>query len=183
MTDQPEERGPNGIPYVDPDRTDIGKWESGVYHVRLGRQDGELLNLNFKQEQFHALLSGIIHTLEQSDDEITVAAVGEQVKTYDGDVAYTVRVGDVPGFPDTVVKDLQRADGRGVDRIHMAHWYHHDAEQSVVVIRALDDNAMKWLYDWLEDTKEHYKKEYVDAGGEYDAARELADAVYEAVQE
>ena len=57
-----------------------------------------------------------------------------------------------------------------------------ESGESVVVIKALDDNAMKWLYDWLEETRQYYRTEYVDASGEHDAAKELATAVYDAMR-
>lgn len=182
--DSTADRGPNGFPYVDPDRTEIGKWESGDYRMRITRDDGELMNLNFKPSQFRALVHGILHTLERDGDEMATTAMGSKVKEYsDGEVAYTLRVNDVAGFPGTIVTDLTRADAAEAERVYAAHWYNTDIDESVVVIQALDDNAMKWLYDWLEDTKQYYKEEYVDAGGEWEAARDLATAVYDGMKQ
>lgn len=90
---------------------------------------------------------------------------------------------DVPGFPGTIVTDLTRADADEAERVYAAHWYNHNAESSVVVIQALDDNSMKWLYDWLEETRQCYGQEYIDSSGEYKTARELADAVYNVMSE
>lgn len=97
------------------------------------------------------------------------------------DPAYCIRVDDVRGFPGTIVKDLTRADAEEAERLHVAHWWNDEKRESAVVIKAIDDNAMKWLYDWLEDTRQYYKEEYVDASGEHDAARDLANGVYEAM--
>jgi len=174
------ERGPNGIPYLDTERSEIGHWESGDYRIRLGRSDGDVLNANLTQKQMRAFVNAALHTLSEDDsDEIATVTSGSKVEEYDGEAAYVVRVNDVSGFPGTIVSDLERADDNRVERVSMSHWYHHEEEESVVVIQALDDNSMKWLYDWLEDTRQYYKEEYVDATGEHDAARELADAVYE----
>jgi hypothetical protein len=176
MTD----RGPNGIPYLDPDRSEFGQWESGDYRIRLGRSDGESLNINLRPKHFRALVTAALHHASESDgDEFATVASGSQVEQYDGQPSYVVRVNDVSGFPGTIISDLKRADGSEQERVTASHWYHHHKDESVVLIQALDDNAMKWLYDWLEDTRQYYREEYVDASGEHDAARELADAVYE----
>jgi len=100
----------------------------------------------------------------------------------DPDLQYCVRVDDVSGFPDTIVNDLTRADATAAERLHVSSWWDDESGESVVVIKALDDNAMKWLYDWLEETRQYYRTEYVDASGEHDAAKELATAVYDAMR-
>jgi len=92
MADNTGDRGPNGIPYVEPDRTDIGKWESGDYRLRLGRCDGEVLNLNFKPKHFHALLSGILYAIGESGDGTDSTPIDKKVETYNDEVVYTVRV-------------------------------------------------------------------------------------------
>jgi hypothetical protein len=183
MSDDEPDRGPNGFPYIDADRTDFGKWESGEYRLRVGREDGEVLNTNLRPKEYRAFVHALLHTLERDGDEIATVAAGPKVEQVTGDVAYTLRVNDVAGFPGTIVNDLQRVDEPEAERVYAAHWYNHEAETSVVVIEALDDNAMKWFYDWLEDSKQYYKEEYVDAGGEYKAAEELATAVYDVMSE
>lgn len=176
------ERGPNGIPYIDPERSEVGHWNSGEYRIRVGREDGDVLNANLRPKHMRALMAALLRTVEESDgDEIANVASGQKVEEYDGEAAYTLRVNDVRGIPGTIVNDLKRADAPEAERVNLSHWYHHQKEESVVVIQALDDAAMKWLYDWLEDSCDHYQTEYVNAEGEYRAARDLADAVYEAM--
>ena len=79
------------------------------------------------------------------------------------------------GFPDTVANDLDRADFKHADDIEIIY----TEESQTVEISATHSVAAKNLYDWLEETAQYYKKNYVDASGEYDAARQLAEAVYE----
>jgi hypothetical protein len=79
------------------------------------------------------------------------------------------------GFPDTIVNDLDRADFKHADDIEIIY----TEESQTVEISAAHSVAAKNLYDWLEETAEYYKENYVDASGEYDTARQLAEAVYE----
>lgn len=103
---------------------------------------------------------------------------------YDEDgVAYVVRIDDVSGFPGTIVTDLTREDHRQAERLEVSNWVHQETGETVVVVKALDDSAMKWLYDWLEDTRHYYQENYIDASGEHDAARDMAHAVYEVMQQ
>jgi len=79
------------------------------------------------------------------------------------------------GFPDTIVNDLDRADFKHADDIEIIY----TEESQTVEISATHSVAAKNLYDWLEETAQYYKENYMDASGEYDAARQLAEAVYE----
>jgi len=83
-------------------------------------------------------------------------------------------IGDPAGFPDTIAKDLRRADADAADRVSIE--YIEDEHR--VVIEAEDHNAAKWLYDWLEETREYYQENYVDASGEHNAAEQMADRIY-----
>jgi len=79
------------------------------------------------------------------------------------------------GFPDTIVNDLDRADFKHADDCKIIY----TEKSQTVEISAVHNVAAKELYDWLEETTQYYKESYVDATGEYDAARQLAEAVYE----
>jgi len=80
---------------------------------------------------------------------------------------------DPRGFPDTLADDLDRAEFDRAGDCDIT--YTEDA--GTVRVAAADSVAAKQLYDWLEETRQYYKREYVSAG-EHDAARQLADAVY-----
>jgi len=67
MTDNAE-RGPNGFPYADMDASRVTAWESGQFHLRIRRYDGEMLRTNFRAEQFEALRDAIDDTLERAAD-------------------------------------------------------------------------------------------------------------------
>jgi len=86
-----------------------------------------------------------------------------------------VDVADVRGYPDTIAADLDRADAGAADRCDPDV----DTERRRVRVTAADAAAARWLYEWLEESVEYYREEFVDAGGEHDAARTLATAVYE----
>ena len=81
---------------------------------------------------------------------------------------------DYSGFPDTIANDLSRESGEHSEHCQI----NYDEGRDVVTVWFGSDAAGQWLYDWLEETAQYYKEEYVDASGEYDAAREIADAVY-----
>lgn len=83
-------------------------------------------------------------------------------------------IGDPTGFPDSIANDLERVDAETAERVSIE--YIEDSQK--VVIEAEDHNAAKWLYDWLEETRQYYRENYVDASGEHDAARQMADRVY-----
>ena len=83
-------------------------------------------------------------------------------------------IGDPAGFPDSIVNDLKRADADAADRVSIE--YIEDKDR--VVIEAEDHNAAKWLYDWLEETRQYYRENYVDASGEHNAAEQMGDRVY-----
>ena len=95
------------------------------------------------------------------------------------DLAYVFRVDNPGGFPDTVIQDLQRAENDHADKLRVSYWYNEDTDEQSVLIESMSDSALKWLYDWLENTATYYRTEYVDAQSEYRAAKDLADAVYE----
>lgn len=78
------------------------------------------------------------------------------------------------GFPDTIANDLERAEFKHAEDCDIVY----TEESDVVEISAVHSVAAKNLYDWLEETAQYYKENYVDASGEHDAARQLAKAVY-----
>lgn len=88
---------------------------------------------------------------------------------------YRIWIDNPRGFPDTIQKDLQREDAEEAKRTNIA------AEDNAVLVEAEDGAAAKWLYDWLEDSVQYYRENYDAATGEIDAARQLADRVYEEV--
>jgi hypothetical protein len=90
---------------------------------------------------------------------------------------FRIELSDVRGFPDSIANDLDHADGKHADAVAIEY----DEERQKTVVQANHDNAAKWLYDWLEDTAQYYRENYVDASGDHDAARDLADVVYEEV--
>jgi hypothetical protein len=86
-----------------------------------------------------------------------------------------ITIDEPQGFPDTIANDLERAEFKKAAECEII--YTEDTQ--TVEVSAFDSVAAKQLYDWLEETAQYYKENYVDASGEYDAARQLADAVYE----
>jgi len=97
------------------------------------------------------------------------------------DPAYELEIAAVGGYPDTLVTDLSRATAPKADRVELRWRLDEDTGRNQVTIRAADDNAAKWLYDWFEDSETHYRTEYVDASMEHKAAAELASAWYDEV--
>jgi len=83
------------------------------------------------------------------------------------------------GYPDTIARDLERADFEHAGDCDITYTEATDT----VAITAANSVAAKALYDWLEDSKTHYRTEYVDATMEYRAAQQLARVVYEAVKD
>ena len=71
-------RGPNGFPYLDSDRTQIGQWENGEFRMRVAREDGELMNLNLRPEQFDALVEAVRDIEDRSVDTGTVQGGGPE---------------------------------------------------------------------------------------------------------
>ena len=66
------ERGPNGFPYLDPERTQVGRWENGEFHLKVAREDGEMVCVNLTEDQFAALEQSVDHasaTEKESDGE------------------------------------------------------------------------------------------------------------------
>ena len=88
---------------------------------------------------------------------------------------YTIIIEDPKGFPETISNDLKRVQNDHADECRIE--YNEDADTVTITIGS--SNAGKWLYDWLEETREYYQREYVDASMEHDAARQMADVVYE----
>lgn len=84
-------------------------------------------------------------------------------------------IDDPRGFPDTIANDLERAEFKHAEDCDIIY----TEESDTVEISAVHSVAAKNLYDWLEETAQYYKENYVDASGEHDAARQLAKAVYE----
>lgn len=66
-TEDDIERGPNGFPYVDTSRSTLGQWSSGEFHFKLAREDGELLSVNLKRDQFETLKMLVEEIDERSD--------------------------------------------------------------------------------------------------------------------
>jgi len=54
-----QEKGPNGFPYADNDRTRVSRWENGDYHIKLVRNDGERVDVNLRPAQMTALKKSI----------------------------------------------------------------------------------------------------------------------------
>ena len=61
------ERGPNGFPYIDTDLCKISQWESGEFHIKLWREDGEMVAANMTPEQFEALRKSVEDVAERSE--------------------------------------------------------------------------------------------------------------------
>jgi hypothetical protein len=103
--------------------------------------------------------------------EITILphATSAFVDTTDG---YRARIENPRGFVDTIADDLRRNDHDLAERARI------ECDDDVVVVEADDEEAAGFLYQWLEESVTHYCEEYVDATGEYDAARQLRDVVY-----
>lgn len=93
--------------------------------------------------------------------------------------AYEIEVADVSGYPDTLVTDLSTETAAETERVELRWRLDEDTGDHHVTIRAADDNALKWLYDWFEGAETHYRTEYVDASMEHKAAEELASVVYD----
>ena len=79
------------------------------------------------------------------------------------------------GAFDSIAHDLDRADFRHSEHCEIEY----DIDEYEVTIRADHDNALKQLHDWLEETAQYYKENFVDATAEYRAARQMAKSVYE----
>jgi hypothetical protein len=92
---------------------------------------------------------------------------------------YSITINDPRGFPSTIVNDFERAEFQEVERC----WMEWDESEQLVTISAEDDNAAKALYDWLEETRQHYRENYVDASGDHDAAEQMAREVYDALSQ
>jgi uncharacterized protein YacL (UPF0231 family) len=88
-----------------------------------------------------------------------------------------VEVAGVRGYPDTIATDLDRCDAAAADRCTLG------VDGDDVTVTAADAAAARWLYEWLEESVEYYREEFVSATGEHAAARHLAAVVYEEVGE
>ena len=62
------EHGPNGYPYAAIERCSVSQWETGEYHVKLVRKDGDRVDVNFREEQM-AALKDAIEDVEGHDGE------------------------------------------------------------------------------------------------------------------
>lgn len=91
------------------------------------------------------------------------------------DVALRVEVAGVRGYPATIAADLDRSDAAAADRCAL------DVDGQHVTVIAADAAAARWLYEWLEESVDYYRDEFVDATAEHAAARHLATAVYDEV--
>ena len=88
---------------------------------------------------------------------------------------YTIGIDDPRGFPDSIARDLERAESSVSDTCDIGY----DEEENKVTIEAEGDEALEELYDWLTETMRFYKEEFVDASGEYRAAQQMEEKVYE----
>jgi len=88
-------------------------------------------------------------------------------------------INDPRGFPDTIVNDLGRADFECAGDCAIVY----DEATDTATIEAPHSAAAKQLYDWLEDTAEYYRTEYVAAEAEYDAAKQLARVLYDELRD
>lgn len=79
------------------------------------------------------------------------------------------------GFPESVESDLERAEFDGASNCTIT--YHERTD--TVTITVEDTADAQSLYKWLENTAEYYKENFVDATGDYLAARQLADVVHQ----
>lgn len=86
-----------------------------------------------------------------------------------------IEITDPKGFPDTIARDLEGAEFQYAADCEIAYL----ADADTVKITAPHSNAAKALYNWLEDTAQYYRENYVDASGDYDAAKQMADRVYQ----
>ena len=87
----------------------------------------------------------------------------------------TFKITDPDGFPSTIVQDFERADkGQYLGNCSLEY----DNSTRVISGGFTSGAAGKALYDWLEETAQYYRTEYVDASGEYRAAKQLASTVY-----
>jgi hypothetical protein len=59
MAQSSQEKGPNGFPYADNDRTRVSRFENGDYHIKLVRSDGERVDVNLRPGQMSALKKSI----------------------------------------------------------------------------------------------------------------------------
>jgi hypothetical protein len=80
-----------------------------------------------------------------------------------------VEVAGVRGYPDTIAADLDRCDAAAAERCTL------DIDGDDVTVTAGDAAAARWLYEWLEESVECYREEFIAATGEHAAARHLAD--------
>lgn len=66
------DRGPNGFPYLDGERSKLSQWENGEYHLKVAREDGELVSVNLTQGQFDAMREAFDHVDgEPESEEVT----------------------------------------------------------------------------------------------------------------
>jgi hypothetical protein len=91
------------------------------------------------------------------------------------DAALRVEVAGVRGYPATVATDLDRCDAAAADRCAL------DVDGQHITVTAVDAAAAWWLYEWLEESVDYYRDEFVDATAEHAAARHLAAVVYDEV--
>ena len=62
------ERGPNGFPYADDDGTSLSRWETGEYHLKVEREDGERVDVNLRESQLTALKKSIELVTPDADE-------------------------------------------------------------------------------------------------------------------
>ena len=48
---------------------EVTAWESGQFHLKVRREDGETLRTNFRPEQFEAMRDAIDDTLDRAADD------------------------------------------------------------------------------------------------------------------
>ncbi len=89
------------------------------------------------------------------------------------DAALHIDLVGVRGYPDTIAADLDRCDDAAAGRCDLNVRGRH------VTVTAADAAAARWLYEWLQESVEYYREEFINATGEHAAAKHLATIVYE----
>lgn len=89
------------------------------------------------------------------------------------DATLHIDIVGVRGYPGTIAADLDRCDDAAAARCDLAVKGRH------VTVTAADAAAARWLYEWLQESVEYYREEFVNATAEHAAARHLATIVYE----
>ena len=82
------------------------------------------------------------------------------------------------GAFDSIAHDLDRADFKYSEHCEIEY----DIDEYKVTIHAVHDTALCQLHDWLEETAQHYKHNFVDGAAEYRAAIQMTEIVSETLR-